>query len=111
MRNAGGELKLLNLTQKVHDLLQITKLCTVFDIQDDEAVGHRRLPALTDSLTASANRALFPLRTTAERLTRLQRIFLAQSLDTPPAETHNSCHATHTNHYLRTGRPCRPRNL
>lgn len=37
VRNAGGELKLLNLTKKVHDLLQITKLYTVFDIQDDEA--------------------------------------------------------------------------
>ena len=37
VRNAGGELKLLNLTRKVHDLLQITKLYTVFDIHDDEA--------------------------------------------------------------------------
>jgi anti-sigma B factor antagonist len=33
----GGSLKLLNLTKKVHDLLQITKLYTVFDIYDDEA--------------------------------------------------------------------------
>ena len=33
----GGSLKLLNLTKKVHDLLQITKLYTVFDIHDDEA--------------------------------------------------------------------------
>ncbi len=37
VRNAGGELKLLSLTKKVHDLLQITKLYTVFDIKDDEA--------------------------------------------------------------------------
>ena len=37
VRNQGGELKLLNLTKKVHDLLQITKLYTVFDIKDDEA--------------------------------------------------------------------------
>jgi anti-sigma B factor antagonist len=37
VRNQGGELKLLNLTKKVHDLLQITKLYTVFDIRDDEA--------------------------------------------------------------------------
>ena len=37
VRNQGGELKLLNLTRKVHDLLQITKLYTVFDIKDDEA--------------------------------------------------------------------------
>jgi len=37
VKNSGGELKLLNLTKKVHDLLQITKLYTVFDIKDDEA--------------------------------------------------------------------------
>jgi anti-sigma B factor antagonist len=36
VRNAGGELKLLNLTQKVHDVLTVTKLYTVFDIRDDE---------------------------------------------------------------------------
>jgi anti-sigma B factor antagonist len=39
VRNQGGELKLLNLTKKVHDLLQITKLYTVFDIRDDEAAA------------------------------------------------------------------------
>ena len=41
VKNSGGELKLLNLTKKVHDLLQITKLYTVFDVKDDEtsAVG------------------------------------------------------------------------
>ena len=41
VKNQGGELKLLHLTTKVHDLLQITKLYTVFDIKDDEtsAVG------------------------------------------------------------------------
>jgi anti-sigma B factor antagonist len=39
VKNAGGELKLLNLTKKVHDLLQITKLYTVFDIKDDEAAA------------------------------------------------------------------------
>jgi anti-sigma B factor antagonist len=37
VRNQGGELKLLNLTKKVHDLLQITKLYTVFDVKEDEA--------------------------------------------------------------------------
>lgn len=36
-RNQGGELKLLHLTKKTHDLLQITKLYTVFDVKDDEA--------------------------------------------------------------------------
>jgi len=39
VRNQGGELKLLHLTKKVHDLLQITKLYTVFDVKDDEAVA------------------------------------------------------------------------
>ena len=37
VRNQGGEMKLLRLTKKVHDLLQITKLYTVFDVRDDEA--------------------------------------------------------------------------
>jgi anti-sigma B factor antagonist len=39
VRNQGGELKLLNLTKKVHDLLQITKLYTVFDVKDDETAA------------------------------------------------------------------------
>ena len=39
MRSQGGELKLLNLTRKVHDLLQVTKLHMVFDIRDDEAAA------------------------------------------------------------------------
>ncbi|HLW54688.1 MAG TPA: STAS domain-containing protein [Candidatus Angelobacter sp.] len=41
VRNQGGELKLLKLTKKVHDLLQITKLYTVFDIKDDETEAVR----------------------------------------------------------------------
>jgi anti-sigma B factor antagonist len=39
LRKQEGELKLLNLTNKVHDLLQITKLYTVFDIIDDEEIA------------------------------------------------------------------------
>ncbi len=35
--NQGGSLKLLSLTKRVKDLLQITKLYTVFDVKDDEA--------------------------------------------------------------------------
>jgi anti-sigma B factor antagonist len=35
----GGQLKLLNLTQKIQDLLAITKLLTVFDTYDDEATA------------------------------------------------------------------------
>ena len=36
VKNRNGELKLLNLTKRVHDLMQITKLYTVFDVYDDE---------------------------------------------------------------------------
>ena len=36
-KNQGATLKLLKLTKKVHDLLQLTKLYTVFEIFDDEA--------------------------------------------------------------------------
>ncbi len=32
----GGQLKLLNLTEKIRDLLVITKLLTVFDAYDNE---------------------------------------------------------------------------
>jgi anti-sigma B factor antagonist len=35
--NAGGSIKLANLTQRVGDLLQVTKLLTVFDVYDSEA--------------------------------------------------------------------------
>ena len=35
----GGTLKLLNLTQKIQDLLAITKLLTVFDVYEDEAAA------------------------------------------------------------------------
>jgi anti-sigma B factor antagonist len=37
VRNRGGELKLLKLTKKVHDLL--AKLYTFFDVKDDEATA------------------------------------------------------------------------
>jgi anti-sigma B factor antagonist len=36
VKNANGELKLLHLTKRVHDILQITRLFTVFDVQSDE---------------------------------------------------------------------------
>ena len=39
VRKQGGELKLLKLTNKVQDLLQITRLYTVFEITDDEAAA------------------------------------------------------------------------
>jgi anti-sigma B factor antagonist len=39
--NQGGQLKLLNLTKRVRDLLQITKLYTVFEVYDEEAAAIR----------------------------------------------------------------------
>jgi len=37
MKSEDGEIKLLNLNKKVSDLLQITKLYTVFDVHSQEA--------------------------------------------------------------------------
>lgn len=39
--NQGGQLKLLNLTKRIQDLLQITKLYTVFEVFDNEAEAVR----------------------------------------------------------------------
>jgi anti-sigma B factor antagonist len=39
--NQGGQVKLLNLTKRVKDLLQITKLYTVFEVFEDEATAVR----------------------------------------------------------------------
>ncbi len=39
--NHGGQLKLLALNKRVKDLLQITKLYTVFEVFDDEASAVR----------------------------------------------------------------------
>jgi anti-sigma B factor antagonist len=41
VNNQGGQVKLLNLTKRVKDLLQITKLYTVFEVHDDEAAAVR----------------------------------------------------------------------
>lgn len=38
-KGRGGELKLLHLTKKVHDLLQLTKLFTVFEVYTDETAA------------------------------------------------------------------------
>lgn len=35
-RNSGGSIKLANLTQRVGDLLQVTKLVTIFDVYENE---------------------------------------------------------------------------
>jgi len=43
VKNRGGNLKLLHLTKKVHDLLQLTKLFTVFEVYSDESSAHTEL--------------------------------------------------------------------
>jgi anti-sigma B factor antagonist len=37
VKRAGGDLKLVNATKRISDLLTITKLITVFEVFDDEA--------------------------------------------------------------------------
>ena len=39
IRNQGGHLKLMNLNKNVHNLLQITKLYTIFEVEEDEATA------------------------------------------------------------------------
>jgi anti-sigma B factor antagonist len=39
VRGQGGELKLVNPSKRICDLLQITKLYTLFDVKDDEATA------------------------------------------------------------------------
>ena len=52
VRKQNGELKLLNLTNKVHDVMQITKLYTVFDIMNNEAEGLKAFGQSTEAATA-----------------------------------------------------------
>jgi len=39
LRNQGGELKLMNLTKNVRNLLQVTRLYTVFDVHEDQGTA------------------------------------------------------------------------
>ena len=41
LRSQGGELKLMNLNKNVRNLLQITRLFTLFDVHDDQASALR----------------------------------------------------------------------
>ena len=43
VRNLGGQFKLLNLTKRVQDLLQITKLLTVFESYNNETEALKSL--------------------------------------------------------------------
>ena len=50
VRKQGGELKLLNLTKNVHNVMQMTRLYTVFDIMDNEAVAVKSFGQSTAAL-------------------------------------------------------------
>lgn len=39
VRNRGGKLKLMYLSKNVHNLLQITKLYTIFEVEEDEGAA------------------------------------------------------------------------
>lgn len=47
-----GEMKLLNLTERVSELMMITKLLTVFDVFDDEATA---VASFSDSTTSAGS--------------------------------------------------------
>jgi anti-sigma B factor antagonist len=51
VKKQQGEVKLLKLSDRVHDIMQITKLYTVFDIKNDEAEA---IKAFAQSTAANA---------------------------------------------------------
>jgi anti-sigma B factor antagonist len=53
VRNEGGELKLVYLTKKVENLLQMTRLYTVFDIYDDEDAALKSFSKSAEKSSAS----------------------------------------------------------
>ena len=53
--NKGGEIKLSHLTDRLRDLMTITKLLTVFDVYDDESEA-------VDSFTGEAVKLVQPQR-------------------------------------------------
>jgi anti-sigma B factor antagonist len=54
VRNDGGELKLVYLTKKVQDLLQMTRLYTVFEIYDDEETALKSFNKSAEKSSASS---------------------------------------------------------
>ena len=51
VKNQGGQLRLVNLNKRISDLLQMTRLSSVFDIDSDEA---RAISAMGGDGTARA---------------------------------------------------------
>ena len=44
LRNLGGELKLMGLNKNVRNLLQVTRLYTIFDVHDDQDTALKAFP-------------------------------------------------------------------
>ncbi len=97
IRNAGGELKLLNLTKKVHDLLQITKLYKVFDIQDDETAGNRCISRLT-ALQKAPETAFLTITTNGAAQDAVLLLMQSTGHTALPAPQYS--HVPHTYHRL-----------
>jgi anti-sigma B factor antagonist len=57
IHKAGGELKLLHLADRVHELMTMTKLLTVFDVYDDEV---KAVQSFADASLKSASSNSLP---------------------------------------------------
>jgi len=53
VEKAGGDMKLVNLTERVSELMTITKLYTVFEIFDDEKAAINSFTKSGESTTAA----------------------------------------------------------
>ena len=51
----GGQLKLLKLTNRVKDLLVITKLYTIFEVYDDQATALRSFSPSVEASTSTTS--------------------------------------------------------
>jgi anti-sigma B factor antagonist len=54
LNNKGGEIKLLNLTQRLQELMTITKLLTIFEVYDNESRAVESFKTLANAVTAVA---------------------------------------------------------
>lgn len=57
LQASGGALKLINLPERVSDLMTITKLYTVFDIYDSESAGINSFDIPADAVTGRLDAA------------------------------------------------------
>ena len=66
VERSGGDLKLLHLSNRVMELMTITKLLTVFEVFEDEAAAVASFPATQEDLTTGPlNDNVLPFSSTA----------------------------------------------